>query len=428
MSNAFWHGFADMNAISTNGPLVMTKGEGSWVWDDKGKKYFDAAGALWYMNVGHGRKEIGEAMAAQAADIASYSSFGECTTAPTIELADLVASISPVPDSKIFFTSGGSDSIDTALKMSRRFWTLQGKPSKKVIVFRENGYHGMHAGGTSIAGIPPNNDGYSELVEDVVRVPWDDADQMIATIDRIGEENIAAFFCEPIQGAGGVRIPPDLYLQTVRKACAERNILFVADEVINGFGRCGDWFASTRYGLQPDLITVAKGLTSGYAPMGAMIASDRLFEPFSTGTNMFAHGSTFGGHPVAAAVAMRNLDIMQSEKINEHVREKESVFRKTLEKLYDIPIVGNIRGEGFFYGIELVKDKETRESFSAQESERILRGFISQALFENGIYCRTDDRGDPVVQLAPALIANETQFDEIESILRNVLTKANSML
>jgi len=227
MSNAFWHGFADMNAISTNGPLVMTKGEGSWVWDDKGKKYFDAAGALWYMNVGHGRKEIGEAMAAQAADIASYSSFGECTTAPTIELADLVASISPVPDSKIFFTSGGSDSIDTALKMSRRFWTLQGKPSKKVIVFRENGYHGMHAGGTSIAGIPPNNDGYSELVEDVVRVPWDDADEMIATIDRIGEENIAAFFCEPIQGAGGVRIPPDLYLQTVRKACAERNILFV---------------------------------------------------------------------------------------------------------------------------------------------------------------------------------------------------------
>ena len=162
--------------------------------------------------------------------------------------------------------------------------------------------------------------------------------------------------------------------------------------------------------------------------MGAMIASDRLFEPFSTGTNMFAHGSTFGGHPVAAAVAMKNLDIMQSEKINEHVRENEGLFRKTLEKLYDIPIVGNVRGEGFFYGIELVKDKETRESFSAQESERILRGFISQALFENGIYCRTDDRGDPVVQLAPALIANEIQFDEIESILRNVLTKANSMV
>jgi adenosylmethionine-8-amino-7-oxononanoate aminotransferase len=183
-----------------------------------------------------------------------------------------------------------------------------------------------------------------------------------------------------------------------------------------------------RYGVQPDIIICAKGLTSGYAPMGAMIASDRLFEPFSTGTNMFAHGSTFGGHPVAAAVAMRNLDIMQNEKINEHVREKEGIFRKTLEKLYDIPIVGNIRGEGFFYGIELVKNKETRESFSAQESERILRGFISQALFENGIYCRTDDRGDPVVQLAPALIANEIQFNEIESILRNVLTKANSML
>ena len=180
--------------------------------------------------------------------------------------------------------------------------------------------------------------------------------------------------------------------------------------------------------MQTDLIICAKGLTSVYAPMGAMIASDRLFEPFSTGTSMFAHGSTFGGHPVAAAVAMKNLDIMQNEKINEHVREKEGVFRKTLEKLYDIPIVGNIRGEGFFYGIELVKDQKNRESFSPQESEKILRGFISNKLFESGIYCRTDDRGDPVIQLAPALIAAEIQFNEIEVILRKVLVEATSLL
>jgi adenosylmethionine-8-amino-7-oxononanoate aminotransferase len=183
-----------------------------------------------------------------------------------------------------------------------------------------------------------------------------------------------------------------------------------------------------RYGVQPDIIICAKGLTSGYAPMGAMIASDRLFEPFSTGTNMFAHGSTFGGHPVAAAVAIKNLDIMQSEKINEHVRENESLFRKTLEKLYDIPIVGNIRGEGYFYGIELVRDQKTKESFTADESERILRGFISLELFDAGIYCRTDDRGDPVIQLAPALIAGRQQFDEIEQIIRAVLEKASKMV
>jgi adenosylmethionine-8-amino-7-oxononanoate aminotransferase len=198
----------------------------------------------------------------------------------------------------------------------------------------------------------------------------------------------------------------------------------VADETITAFGRIGETFAINRFGIQPDILICAKGLTSGYAPMGAMIASDKLFEPFSTGTNMFAHGSTFGGHPVAAAVAMKNLDIMENEKINEHVRENEGLFRKTLEKLYDLPIVGNIRGEGFFYGIELVKNQETKESFSAEESEKILRGFISQALFENGIYCRTDDRGDPVIQLAPALIAGQVQFDEIEAILRNVLTQA----
>ena len=210
----------------------------------------------------------------------------------------------------------------------------------------------------------------------------------------------------------------------MREICTKYDILFVADETITAFGRIGETFAVNRFGIQPDILICAKGLTSGYAPMGAMIASEKLFEPFSTGTNMFAHGSTFGGHPVAAAVAMKNLDIMENEKINEHVRNNEGLFRRTLEKLYDIPIVGNIRGEGFFYGIELVKNQETKESFSAEESEKILRGFISQALFENGIYCRTDDRGDPVIQLAPALIANQTQFNEIEVIIRKVLSEA----
>jgi adenosylmethionine-8-amino-7-oxononanoate aminotransferase len=408
MSNAFWHGMADMNAISTNGPLVMTKGEGSWVWDDKGKKYFDAAGALWYMNVGHGRKEIGEAMAAQAADIASYSSFGECTTAPTIELADLVASISPVPDSKIFFTSGGSDSIDTALKMSRRFWTLQGKPSKKVIVFRENGYHGMHAGGTSIAGIPPNNDGYSELVEDVVRVPWDDADEMIATIDRIGEENIAAFFCEPIQGAGGVRIPPDLYLQTVRKACAERNILFVADEVISGFGRCGDWFASTRYGLQPDLMTVAKGLTSGYAPMGAVIAAPSVWETFyAPSAGVWRHGYTYGGHATAAAAGIANIKIMMRENLPAHVAQLEDKFASALRTLEDLDAVSEVRtGVGFLGGIQMADPNIAPAMYGKCRDV----GVISRAIWGG------------TLQVAPPLSTTEAEIDEMVELFRVGLT------
>jgi adenosylmethionine-8-amino-7-oxononanoate aminotransferase len=386
----------------------MTKGEGSWVWDDKGKKYFDAAGALWYMNVGHGRKEIGEAMAAQAADIASYSSFGECTTAPTIELADLVASISPVPDSKIFFTSGGSDSIDTALKMSRRFWTLQGKPSKKVIVFRENGYHGMHAGGTSIAGIPPNNDGYSELVEDVVRVPWDDADEMIATIDRIGEENIAAFFCEPIQGAGGVRIPPDLYLQTVRKACAERNILFVADEVISGFGRCGDWFASTRYGLQPDLMTVAKGLTSGYAPMGAVIAAPSVWETFyAPSAGVWRHGYTYGGHATAAAAGIANIKIMMRENLPAHVAQLEDKFASALRTLEDLDVVSEVRtGVGFLGGIQMADPNIAPAMYGKCRDV----GVISRAIWGG------------TLQVAPPLSTTEAEIDEMVELFRVGLT------
>jgi adenosylmethionine-8-amino-7-oxononanoate aminotransferase len=399
---------ADMHAISNNGPLVITKGEGSWIWDEKGKKYFDAAGALWYMNVGHGRKEIGEAMAAQAADIAAYSSFGECTTAPTIELADLVASISPVPDSKIFFTSGGSDSIDTALKMSRRFWTLQGKPSKKVIVFRENGYHGMHAGGTSIAGIPPNNDGYSELVEDVVRVPWDDADEMIATIDRIGEENIAAFFCEPIQGAGGVRIPPDLYLQTVRKACAERNILFVADEVISGFGRCGDWFASTRYGLQPDLMTVAKGLTSGYAPMGAVVAAPSVWETFyAPSAGVWRHGYTYGGHATAAAAGIANIKIMMRENLPAHVAQLEDKFASALRTLEDLDVVSEVRtGVGFLGGIQMADPNIAPAMYGKCRDV----GVISRAIWGG------------TLQVAPPLSTTEAEIDEMVELFRVGLT------
>jgi Adenosylmethionine-8-amino-7-oxononanoate aminotransferase len=235
-------------------------------------------------------------------------------------------------------------------------------------------------------------------------------------------------FLEPVQNSGGCFPPPPGYLERVREICDAYDVLFVADETITAFGRIGDMFAINRFGVTPDIITCAKGMTSGYAPLGAMIASERLFEPFKHGTNAFLHGYTWGGHPVAAAVAMANLDIFEREGINDHVKENEGAFRRTLEKLLDLPIVGDVRGAGFFYGIELVKDTETRETFNEEESERLLRGFLSKALFDNGLYCRADDRGDPVIQLAPPLIIDQSHFDEVEQILRRVLTEASNIL
>ena len=444
--NHLWMYFTRHGNFATQDVPMIVRGEGCYVYDDKGKKILDGLAGLFTVQIGHGRTELGDAAKEQSDKLAFFPLWSYAHPMAAA-LSERLAKLAPGDLNKVFFTSGGGEAVETAWKLIKNYYKMIGKPTKHKIISRALSYHGTSQGALSITGIPFAKIPFEPLVPGGHKVPntnfyrapqhvnhdekefgiWA-ADQIEQAILLEGADSVAAVFLEPVQNSGGCFPPPPGYLDRVREICNRHDVLFVADETITAFGRIGETFEVNRYGVQPDIIICAKGLNSCYAPMGAMIASDRLFEPFSTGTNMFAHGSTFGGHPVAAAVAMRNLDIMQSEKINEHVREKESVFRKTLEKLYDIPIVGNIRGEGFFYGIELVKDKETRESFSAQESERILRVFISQALFENGIYCRTDDRGDPVVQLAPALIANETQFDEIESILRNVLTKANSMV
>ncbi len=444
--NHLWMYFTRHGNFATQDVPMIVRGEGCYVYTDKGKRIIDGLAGLFTVQIGHGRKELGEAAKEQSDKLAFFPLWSYAHPMAAA-LAERLAKLAPGDLNKVFFTSGGGEAVETAWKLIKNYYKLIGKPAKHKIISRALSYHGTTQGALSITGIPFAKIPFEPLVPGGHKVPntnfyrapqhvnhdekefgiWA-ADQIEQAILLEGADSVAAVFLEPVQNSGGCFPPPPGYLDRVREICTRLDVLFVADETITAFGRIGETFAINRYGVQPDIIICAKGLTSGYAPMGAMIASDRLFEPFSTGTSMFAHGSTFGGHPVAAAVAMKNLDIMQDEKINEHVREKEGVFRKTLEKLYDIPIVGNIRGEGFFYGIELVKDKETRESFTPQESEKILRGFISQALFENGIYCRTDDRGDPVVQLAPALIANETQFNEIEAILRTVLTKANSMI
>ena len=310
----FWHSFADMAAVESGGELVIDRGEGAHVWDEQGRRYLDATAALWYCNVGYGREEIAEAAHRQMLRLSAYSTFGDQSNRPAIELAERVGQLAPVPDSKVFLTSGGSDSIDTATKMARRYWQLRGETERTLLVTRQHAYHGMHVAGTSLAGIEANAAGHGPLVGDVVKIAWDSPAALRDAIASAGPERVAAFFCEPVIGAGGVFAPPEGYLAEVRAICRETGVLFVADEVITGFGRVGDWFASSRWDLEPDIVTCAKGITSGYLPMGAVIAAPWVAEPFwQPGAGLWRHGYTYSGHATAAAAALANLDVMERE-------------------------------------------------------------------------------------------------------------------
>ncbi|QMU20343.1 aspartate aminotransferase family protein [Gordonia rubripertincta] len=427
-------------------PPVITRGEGMRIFDDQGRSYLDALAGLFVVQVGHGREELAEAAAKQAKDLAFFPLWSYATP-PAIELAERLAGHAPGDLNRVFFTTGGGEAVESAWKLAKQYFKLVGKPGKHKVISRAVAYHGTPQGALAITGVPALKEAFEPLTPGAFRVPntniyraADDlsgdpkkfgrwaADRIAEAIEFEGPDTVAAVFLEPVQNAGGCFPPPPGYFERVREICDEYDVLLVSDEVICAFGRIGSMFACDDFGYIPDIITCAKGMTSGYSPIGAMIASDRLFEPFRDGTTTFAHGYTFGGHPVSAAVALANLDIFEREGLNDHVKTQAPAFRATLEKLHDLPIVGDVRGEGFFYGIELVKDKATKETFTAAESERILRGFLSTALFDSGLYCRADDRGDPVVQLAPPLIAGQAEFDEIEQILRSVLGQAYSLL
>jgi adenosylmethionine-8-amino-7-oxononanoate aminotransferase len=425
---------------------VIVKGDGAYIWDDQGKRYLDGLAGLFVVQAGHGRAEIGAAMAKQAEELAFFPIWSYAHPR-AIELAERLANYAPGDLNRVFFTSGGGEAVETAWKLAKQFFKLTGKPGKYKVISRSIAYHGTPQGALSITGIPGAKIPFEPLVPGGIKVPntnfyrapeefkhdekafgiWA-ADRIAEAIEFEGPDSVAAVFLEPVQNSGGCFPPPPGYLERVREICDKYDVIMVADETITSFGRIGDMFAMNRFGVTPDIITCAKGMTSGYSPMGAMIASDRLFEPFKHGTTSFLHGYTWSGHPVGAAAAMANLDIFEREGINQHVRDNEGAFRHTLEKLNDLPIVGDVRGAGYFYGIELVKDKVTRETFDDDEAERLLRGFLSKALFDAGLYCRADDRGDPVVQLAPPLIIGQSEFDEIEQILRSVLTEAWSIL
>jgi adenosylmethionine-8-amino-7-oxononanoate aminotransferase len=441
-----WMHFTRHSVYDQGGHVpVIVRGEGPYIWDDQGRRYLDGLAGLFVVQVGHGRAELAEAAARQASELAFFPIWSYAHPR-AVDLAERLASLAPGDLNRVFFSSGGGESVESAWKLAKQYFKLVGKPTKHKVISRAIAYHGTPQGALSITGLPFAKEAFEPLVPSTVKVPntnfyratehGDDlkafglwaANRIEEAIEFEGPDTVAAVFVEPVQNAGGCFPPPPGYLERVREICDAHDVLLVADETICAFGRIGDYFAMNRYGVTPDIITCAKGMTSGYVPMGAMIASDRLFEPFRHGTTMFAHGYTWGGHPVGAAVALANLDIFEREGINAHVRANENGFRSTLEKLLDLPIVGEVRGDGYFYGIELVKDKATKETFDEDESERLLRGFLSKALFDNGLYCRADDRGDPVIQLAPPLICDQQHFDEIEQVLRAVLTEAWGLL
>ncbi len=424
---------------------VIVRGEGARIFDDQGRSYLDGLAGLFTVQVGHGRIEIAEAMAAQAGQLAYFPLWSYAHPA-AIELADRLAALAPPDINRTFFTTGGGEAVESAWKLAKQYYKLTGRPAKHKVISRNVAYHGTPQGALSITGIPGARIPFEPLVPGGHKVPNTNfyrapihADDEVAfgrwAADRIGEaiefegpDSVAAVFLEPVQNSGGCFPPPPGYFERVREICDSYDVLLVADETICAMGRIGDHFAMNRFGVQPDIITFAKGITSGYAPLGAMMVHDRLFEPFATGANTFMHGYTWGGHPVSAAAALANLDIFEREGLNEHVRSHEGAFKATLDKLRDLDIVGDVRGAGFFYGIELVKDKATKATFNDEEAERLLRGFLSKALFDAGLYCRADDRGDPVIQLAPPLIISQPEFDEIEAILRDVLTRGQELL
>ena len=445
-----WMHFTRHSSYRDEDVPVIVRGEGAYIWDARGKRYLDGLAGLFVSQLGHGRTELAEAAAAQAKELAFHPLWSYAHP-NAILLAERVAGYAPGSLNRVFFSSGGGESVESAWKLAKNYFKLVGKPMKHKVLSRAIAYHGTTQGALSITGLPPLKQQFEPLVPSTFRVPntnvyrapagtagpdgtdaeafgrWA-ADQIAVAIENEGPETVAAIFLEPVQNSGGCFPPPPGYFQRVREICDEYDVLMVSDEVICAFGRLGHMFGAERYGYEPDIITCAKGITSGYAPLGAMIASDRLMEPFLADGEMFAHGYTFGGHPVSTAVAMANLDVFESENVLGHVRANEGAFRATLERLLDLPIVGDVRGDGYFYGIELVKDKATRESFTAEECERILFGFVSKQLFAEGLYCRADDRGDPVIQLSPPLICDQQHFDEMEQILRVVLDKAGTLI
>ena len=435
-----WLHFTRMGGYRDAEVPIIVRGEGCYLEDANGKRYLDALAGLFAVQLGYSHgDEIGAAAHEQMKELPFYTNWSYAHPR-AIELAAELAELAPGDLNRVFFVSGGSEAVESAWKLARQYHGTRGERRWKAIS-RRTAYHGTTMGALSINGIAALRNPFEPLVPDVLHVrntnryhrPPDETeaeftafllDDLEATILAAGPGTVAMVIMEPVQNAGGSFTPPAGYFQGVRAICDCYGILLCADEVICAFGRLGAWFASERYDIRPDLITCAKGLSSAYAAIGAVIATDAVMEPFLDSRSAFMHGITFGGHPVMSAIALKNIEIMKRERVVEHVDETQEAFRETLAQLLDLPIAGDLRGSGFFYALELVKDKETRETFTDEESETLLRGFLSGELFSRGLICRADDRGDPVVQISPPLVAAQPEFDEIAGILGDVLADA----
>jgi adenosylmethionine-8-amino-7-oxononanoate aminotransferase len=437
-----WMHFTRMGsyAESDHEVPVIVRGEGCYVYDEHGKRYLDGLSALYCVNIGHGRAELGEAAAAQSKELAFYTNWSYAHPR-SIELATRIASLTPGDLNRVFFTSGGSEAVESAWKLAKAYHAAMGEPRRHKLVSRNLAYHGTSMGALTATGLTPLRTPFEPLTPGGIHVAntnsyrWEEdrdplwaANEIEKAIEFEGPETVAAVILEPVQNGGGCFTPQDGYFQRVREICDRHGVLLISDEVICSWGRLGYWFGCERFDYLPDMITTAKGISSAYAPLGAVIAADHVAEPFLHGKAVFNHGFTFGGHPVACAVGLANIDIIENEQLNENVLANEGAFREMLDSLRDLPIVGDVRGAGYFHAIELVKDKYTKETFDAAESEELLRGFLSGELYQRGLICRTDDRGDPIVQLSPPLIAGPQQFEEIEAILRPVLSEASERM
>jgi adenosylmethionine-8-amino-7-oxononanoate aminotransferase len=447
---------------------IIVRGDGCYLEDARGRRYLDALAGLFSVNIGYGfGDEVGEAAAAQLRELPFYTNWSYAHPR-AIELAAEVASLAPGDLNRVFFVSGGSEAVESAWKLARQYYLTRGEKNVRTVVHepevdhdaivaaartsrrykaiaRHVAYHGTTMGALAINGIPAIRLPFEPLVPEVRHVsntnryhrPPEETEEeftafLLAELEQailaMGPETVCLVHMEPVQNAGGCFLPPAGYWKGVRRMCDEYDILLSADEVITGFGRLGYWFGSERYDIRPDIVCSAKGLSSSHAAIGAVIATDRVMEPFLEQTSIWSHGITFGGHPVMCAIALKNIEIMKRERIVEHVREHEDRFRSTLEQLLDLPIVGDVRGTGFFYAVELVKDKDTRQTFDDDECEWLLRGFLSARLFERGLICRADDRGDPVIQISPPLVAGPEEFDEITGILGDALAEAGKLM
>jgi adenosylmethionine-8-amino-7-oxononanoate aminotransferase len=435
-----WLHFTRMGSYQDTEIPVIVRGEGCYLEDVNGKRYLDALAGLFAVNIGYSYgEEVGQAALEQMRELPFYTNWSYAHPR-AIELAAEVASLAPGDLNRVFFCSGGSEAVESAWKLARQYHAARGERRWKAVAHRL-AYHGTTLGALSINGVPALRTPFEPLVPDVIHVhntnryhrPPEETeeeftafllDDLDGAIRQAGPETVAMVIFEPVQNAGGSFMPPEGYFRGVRELCDRYGILLCADEVITGFGRLGYWFASERYDVRPDIITCAKGLSSAYAAIGAVVAGEHLVEPFLEDAKAFMHGITFGGHPVMAAIALKNIEIMRRDGIVDGVREREDAFRATLAQLLDLPIVGDLRGAGYFYALELVRDKETRATFSDEECERLLRDFLSPRLHERGLICRADDRGDPVLQVSPPLVARQEEFDEMTGILGDVLAEA----